>query len=148
MRQLFCIALWPETSCAVALWHFFPLAEWILCCLHIIFISASMVTVPPQDQLNISRMHKLHTQSFLNTGPSAVHTYHAFMHTHLLYKDSLMSEYSGMSGIVSLQHSSLLHRKHTCIPRFYLGCGHISINAQYRSLVVVLIWFWRFHFGT
>lgn len=62
-----------------------------------------MATVPPQDQLNISRMRELAAQSFLNKDWSFVHTYPAFMHTHLLFKekDAPMSEYSGMLGIVS-----------------------------------------------
>lgn len=62
-----------------------------------------MATVPPQDQLNTSRMHELPAPSFLNKGWSFVHTFLAFMHTHLLFKekDSPVSEYSGMLGKVS-----------------------------------------------
>lgn len=60
-----------------------------------------MATAPPQDQLNISRMLELPAQCFLNKDWSFVHTYRAFMHTHLLCKekDSPMSEFSGMLGI-------------------------------------------------
>ncbi len=48
--------------------------------------------------------------------------------THLLSKDSPMSECKGMLGIVSLQHSCLAHRKHRS-SRYRLGCGQLSFNA-------------------
>lgn len=97
-----------------------------------------MVTDPPQDQLLISRMHTLYAQSFLNKDPSIVHTCHTLTHTHLVFKkDSPMSEHTGMSCIVSLQHSCPLHRKHK-YPRFNLGRGHVSVNAQNRNSGLVL----------
>lgn len=82
-------------------------------------------------------MCTLHAQSFLYKDPGIVRTYHAFTlthaRTHLHSNDSPMSEYIGMSGIVSLQHSCLLHRKYTGTPGLVWRQGGVSGSTQNKN---------------
>lgn len=56
------------------------------------------------------------------------------IHTHLLSKDSPMSEHTGMLGIISLQHSCPVHRKNTQVFQVQVGVWtHIAVNATNSS---------------
>lgn len=65
---------------------------------------------------------------FLKKDPSIVHAYHTFTHAHLLSKDSPMSEYTGMLGIVSLQHSCPVQSS-----RYKFRCGQVYSQCCYSS---------------
>lgn len=106
-----------------------------LCNSNIISISVSMETIP---LLLISRTHthRLHAQSFLKKDTSVVHAYHTLKtQTHLLSKDSPISEYSGMFGIVSpLQHSCPVQRN-TQVFQIIVGVWKFCSQSYFPLLI-------------